>query len=186
MNYPQPITESFAWVVSRAQEICLSEIQAAKPGIVNLNYQFGPIKELQQTLTKMQEGQTAINKMWPLVWLVEDITLDRRDSKQYAKTAVRVIIAFPTDATYKSSARETYIFAPILRPVYRAFLQAISQSFALGNPDEEQGIPHRYTERKYWGADNQAATQLTEFVDAIDIEQLEVKINYQSCFNSIN
>jgi hypothetical protein len=115
---------------------------------------------------------------------VEDITIDRRDPKFYGKVSPRVVIMHKTLATYKSEAREANVFAPILRPVYQAILQSISESFAFYI--QEDRIPHKVTERKYWGSDNQAANQLTTNVDAIDIENLELTITKESCFNPIN
>jgi hypothetical protein len=186
MNYPASITSLFGDVVTKCSEYVLSDLQDANPAIEQINYLFGPVKELMETLANMQVGQTEINKMFPLVWLVEDITQDRRSQGGfYGSVNLRVVIAFPTSATYLSAQRESLVFDPILRPIYWNLLKAISVSRAFYGPDEFEGINHRMTERKYWGNDPKTEGALTTFVDAIDIEDLELRIDYQNCFTPI-
>lgn len=185
MNYPMSIPEMFRCVVAECQSLVLEELQAVESNITELNYQYGPLRELQQTLVQMKEGVTTPAKMWPLVWLIEDVTLDRSNARRYlGNTILRVVVAYPTNANWKSPEREAQTFAPILRPIYYRLLEAIEYSYHFHRQDR-LSIPHRMTERKYWSADNEAANQLTTYVDAIDIEQLQLRVNFENAYTPI-
>lgn len=191
MNYPLSVPALFGTAVTKAGTLpppegligvsLLAYLAATDSSISQLHYMHGPVQELYETLAQMQEGQTTPAKRWPLVWLVEDITQTRNTPDGfYASLRLRVVIAFPTKATYKSAEREAAVFVPILRPVYWNLLNAISRTGAFNRPLVEQ-IPHKMTERKRWGNDEKTADALTQFVDAIDIEDLELNVTYEYC-----
>lgn len=186
MNYPDSITTIFGRAVTKTSDLVLEEIKEADENIVQLHYLFGTIQELESTLAGMQEANSTINKRFPLIWLVEDITQDRRNQNGFfASVSLRVIIAYPTSDTYTSAQREARSFAPILRPIYYNLLKAISRMGEFNMPAEFEGIGHRMTERKFWGTEAKVESKLTTFVDAIDIQDLELTIDYSNCYTNL-
>lgn len=83
------------------------------------------------------------------------------------------------------------VFKPVLYPIYYSLLKQISKhnlTFA-ASPDL---IPHDKWDRSFWGANSITSdktggtdrSMLNDYVDAIDIMNLQVKIDYQPCFPS--
>ena len=193
----QSITKAFAEVVTRANAKCIAEIQAndslvngAASLIEELHYEYGHLWEIIATLQTMTETTEDKFKRFPLVWLVEDIQQTTGTQGQYDIARCTVIIAMSTDYSYKSSQREHYTFEPILRPVYKALMQAMADSPFFDVSDAEY-IPHTYIERKFWGRENltdgsnNTANTLNDFVDAIELRNVELIIN-TNCYNPVN
>jgi hypothetical protein len=192
INYPKSVPELFRDVVQIASDntddsgtTLLQRLQLIDSGIVQLNYQYGSLDELHETLAGMNQGLTTPAERFPLIWLMEDIAVDRRNARHhYGNVSLRVVIAYPTKSYYKSHDREVNVFAPILRPIYYNLLDAIVQY----NPFSvitEDNVPHKMTERKYWGKEQAAANKLTDFVDAIDIENLELTIHFPHSYTPL-
>lgn len=192
MNYPKSVPVLFGEVVTRASanlnaagQTLLQQLQEADAAIVRINYQYGPAVELTQTLTNMRLGKDVAKERFPLVWLIEDIPVDRRNAKRFfGDVSLRVVIAYPTKDTYTSAERETATFAPILRPIYYNLLECLPKHNAFSAVDEAD-IPHRMTERKFMGSDTQIQNMLTDFVDAIDIQDLSLTISFKHSYTPI-
>lgn len=177
MNYPQSIQKVFGDVVLKAQTFLPN-------GFKMLNYEYGSLKEIQETLNQKKNN---VSTRWPLVWLVEDIPQDRANQNGfYADVSLNLIIATPTKKDWKSYQRDAETFDPVLRPIYWALLKSVSRTTAFRSPDEFRGINHTMTERKYWGRDDHASNLFSTFIDAIEITNLELKIDFQNCVNPLN
>lgn len=190
--YGIPITEAFADVVSRANAASIASIieanEEANGGntIESLHYMYGHLLEIQQTLIEFNQNCDWFKK-YPLAWLVEDITQTRGREGEYDTIPVRLILIMATEKEYKSYQRDAKVFKPVLRPMYEAILQAIVDSPYFDNSDIDS-LRHTYTERKFWGRETFGGNEgnnLTDYVDAIDIQNLELIIN-TNCYNPVN
>lgn len=150
-----------------------------------LNYQYGNVKELSQTLMEMSKTQESSVKKFPLVWLVQPFTLDRGVIGFYAKAEdLRLFIATGSQANYKAAQRMAITFKPILYPIYRELLNQLDLHVATATGGIEN-IKHEFTDRYWWGEED--ASVLNDVVDCCVISQLELPIyNNANCIPSIH
>jgi hypothetical protein len=97
--------------------------------IQTLDYQYGHVQELLETLSQMTKSQEEYLNKYPLCWLVQDFDEDRdTDGDYYADVNLNIIIAHQTVNAYKISDRMTNVFKPVLYPIYYSFMQALANS----------------------------------------------------------
>lgn len=183
MKYPASIPVAFGSVVQRCKELVLADLIEANSKIKTLNYIYSPEKEMRETLEQMSKGIATSKKMFPLIWLWEKPIVENRSNQRgfYASVSLHVFIMFYTKQTYKSFERETEVFDPILRPIYWKLLEALDQSVAFNSPDEFHGINHDKIDHKFLGMNNQAESWVSTFVDAIEIPNLQLQVDYENC-----
>lgn len=152
--------------------------------ITTIDYQYGHVQELIETLGQMTKSQEETYKKYPLVWLVQDFQ-ERRifGSGYYAEVDLNIIIAHQTVNTYKISNRMSNVFKPVLYPIYYALLEAFAKNkWIVQGP--AYGFDHTKTDRSYWGSnplDGNKGNVLTDYVDAIELQNLNLKINFKNC-----
>lgn len=148
-----------------------------------LNYQFGYLDELNETLKQYSENATDAAKKYPLIWLVQPFTVDktdRIDGAFYGTTKVRVVLFMHTDKVYKAKQRMDNVFKPVLIPIYSELLKQMDNHLAIVTKYGQR--IHQYTERYYWGVAQQE--NFNDAVDCIDIVNLEIDVNNNSnCSN---
>lgn len=184
MNYPQPIQEIMRKVVLKAQSKVLSELQTANSFIETIHYHYSPIHEIQQDLQNMMEGVDTPSERFPLVWLNESPPIPQNRSNQdgfFGTVTLQMWIMFHTKQNYTSEEREQLVFAPILRPIYYNIIQAITTMVEFSKPDERY-IDHSFYEHKFLGTNDKTANVFSEFVDAIEMRDLTLRMNYKNCF----
>lgn len=187
-NYPISVPKIFGTVVEAVEPIVLPVIQGTWPGITNLNYIYGNWKEVSLRMQNMAIDSIRKSERFPVVLLIEDITVSRPSTSNGlfgTATNMNVVIATATQKDYSSEQREEKTFAPILRPIYWELLTQLVKSAAF-NVTTERKIGHNYIERKYWGLENHSKNAMTEFIDAIDITNLDLPINWAYCNKIIN
>jgi hypothetical protein len=140
-----------------------------------------PIKKLAETLMR-KDGKTENFKYqkYPFIALIYDINENRNVQQDYAIATFRFIIGMYTDKNYNSEERIENVFKTRLYPIYQDFLNEIITS---GYFDIENNIiPHVKTDRLYWGlTPSTAAKQLGDFVDAIEITNMTLKVLEKQC-----
>lgn len=188
MTNPVYIVDVIGTVVSNVQDDVLSTIQANEAAVLEdgtliqaIDYQYGHVEELIETLSQKDKGDiTDQQSKYPLIWLVQDFTEDRgKQPGIYAELSLSIIIAHQTVNTYKSTDRYTNVFKPVLYPIYYSLIQQLNRS-PFVNQGNEDLIPHRKIDRLYWGA-KQLSNKLNDYCDAIEITNLNLKIDYQAC-----
>lgn len=151
--------------------------------ITTLNYQYGHIEELLQTLKEYDKVPNQADKRFPLVWLVTDFPEEHGQTiGVYAEVSLNIVIMHQSKAEYKSTERLQNVFKPVLYPIYYQLMKYLAKHPAI-NVSGETMIPHRKTDRFYWGTKKMGSsgqTVLNDYVDAIDIQNLKLKINYKS------
>lgn len=168
---------------SQLQYIQTQEMQLfGQSSITTIDYQYGHIQELLETLFQMTKSPEEYLKKYPLVYLVQDFEEERGTTGYYADVRLNIIIAHSTVNTYKITDRMRLVFKPVLYPIYYALLDAMANHPSILQGAEES-IPHRKTDRSYWGSNKIDGNQnvLNDYVDAIELENLNLKINYSYC-----
>lgn len=140
-----------------------------------INYQYGYIKELNETLTQMGQVPETEALKFPLVWLAQPFTVVRTGFGWYGDiNDMGLFIMYKSNDVMKAHERMTNIYKPILYKIYNELLLQITRSraFDVGLVSK---IQHKTTDRYFWG-DSQQQT-LSDIVDCIEISELKLKIN---------
>lgn len=193
MTKPVYIVDIIEAVVQKVTTKILATIQENEANILGsslittINYQYGHFRELIQTLAQWDSSPALRVQKYPLVWLVTDFGEDRgRKPGVYADVNLNIVICHQTDGQYKSAERKEKVFVPVLYPIYYTLMDQFAKSdmtFA-ASPDL---ISHSKWDRYYWGTSKLVGagndrSALNDFVDAIELQNLSLKIDYQPCF----
>jgi hypothetical protein len=145
-----------------------------------INYQYGHKSELVETLAQKDQSATGRFLKYPLVYLVQDFT-ERRQGEPglYAETSLNIIIAHQTKLDDKVHDRYAKVFKPVLYPIYDALLTALYKSPFIRSMADT--FDHSKTDRPLQAVGNK--TYINDYVDAIEISNLVLQLNYQTCIN---
>lgn len=187
---PVYVVDIFAEIVASVNLIVLPIMQANETAIFGrttietVNYQKGHKIELIQTLIEMDRSGTYQTKKYPLVYLVQDFTERRgRNEGEYSEINLNIIIAHHTEQTRKVDDRYTKVFKPVLYPLYYELLNQIAKHPLIFQSNGDD-ISHDKTDRLYWGrqaAGGNDQNKLTDFVDAIEISNLNLNFYFKTC-----
>ncbi len=191
MNYDEPVyvVDVIEEVVKATSGAILNTIKNnetlvfGETNITALSYHKGSFDELIEDLSQKDGSQEERLKKYPLIYLVRDFEEVRgREAGIYCSVSLRVIIAHQTEQTYKIVDREEKVFKPVLYPIYYEFMRQLGLSPMVNQTEES--IRHIKIDRAYWGKNQQRGenkTALNDYVDAIEVRNLELKINYSNC-----
>jgi len=176
---PVYIVDIIGECVKRTNDVIIDQLHAMNTSIDQINYQYGHMLELTETLNQWDKTGQG-NLKYPLVWLVTDFTEARGATQDlYATVNLNIVIAHFSNNTDKAFERKTKVFEPVLYPIYYELMFQLSKHRLILVQDENQ-IPHNKTDRYYWGR-VQVGNTLNDYVDAIDIENLNLKILFKNC-----
>lgn len=155
-----------------------------RTNIDTINFQKGHQIELIQTLAQLDASPQLKNLKYPLIWLVQDFKEKRgRKAGIYATTNLSIVIAHQTVDTYKATERDVNVFRPVLYPIYYALLEALAVSDFV-NDGSSDLMMHDKEDKYFWGTQSIGGTianQLNDYVDAIEISNLNLTILYNNC-----
>jgi hypothetical protein len=147
-----------------------------------LNYQYGYVEELNETLQQWSRTPSFAFQKYPLVWLAQPFTITRGTLGLYGKISdLRLFIITDSQKTLKASERMDQNFKPVIYPIYEELLNQIKLHPAVTLPNDYYGeLPHNFTDRYYWGEAQEQV--LNDVVDCSEISQLKIEIqNKQDC-----
>lgn len=153
------------------------EVKGCMTGV---HFLWGHPLEIVETLQGYTAHDTLKYEKFPLIALYTDIPVDKQGAGDYDVAVLRIIIANSTERNLTSPERENINFLPILYPIYQLFLHELNLSNVFSMVDDTQDLQHRVTERYYWGKQGlygNVGNVFNDFVDAIEIENLRLKIN---------
>jgi hypothetical protein len=129
------------------------------------------------------EGEIA--KAFPLICLFTDIPVTMNTPIGFNGTArLQIIIANATEQNLLAPERLEKNFKPVLRPIKKEFLRQVGLYSTFSFPELPR---HTEIERYYWGRQGLYGNEgniLNDYVDCIEIENLEVRIKNDTCFTS--
>lgn len=170
MNQPPYIlTDVFTEIVTHAKDKLVTQGVLAE-----LNYQYGYVTELAQTLNQMKEPG-FVEKKFPLIFLSQPFQIIRGSNGWFGETnGLRLFIITQTQKQYKAKDRMDNIFKPLLYKIYNQLLESICVHPAISVPSA-QLIPHVLTDRYWWGVQQQSV--LNDIVDCMELSEMELKVN---------
>lgn len=157
----------------------------AKYADSEVRYEHGHPTELIQTLQALSKTQKHSATKYPLIALFQDFEEEkgtRRDIESKVKLSLAIVMM--TDPLYKAALRYENTFKAVLYPLYALLIKSIVQSgyfaeITLSNPPK-----HKKIDRLYWGKSGlygNTANQFNDFVDAIELADLELLVWKQHC-----
>jgi len=171
MNNPEYIlTDEMATIVAAVNTAL---------GLPVLNYQFGYVEELNETLNQMEQNPAGFDDKFPLVWLAEPFIIKRGIAGIFGRTNPDIFIINSTDKTWKATERMEQNYKTVLLPIYRVLLNQIVLSVVFDTPTIDS-LPHTLTKGYYWGEAQE--TVLNDSVDCLKVGSIELLIhNKQDC-----
>lgn len=139
-----------------------------------LNYQYGYIEELNETLNQWENDPAKYQIKFPLVWLAEPFDTNASGSNDYDQAELNLFIINQTKSEWKAKDRMDLNFKPIIYPIYSELLNQITLSNVFTEMDPAK-ISHRRTNRYYFGENKQSV--LNDKVDCMRISQLKLSIS---------
>lgn len=133
--------------------------------------------EIVNVLLSLTKGPTTKNKKYPLVALFRDFREDVSEGAHgYTVSArPRLLICTLTQPNFRADEREAKNFIPILQPIFEELVGQIRLSAAFGAPTvKDMGIVK--WDRYYWGTQVADANVLNDYIDAIEIEGINLKL----------
>lgn len=188
---PVYIDDIIEEVVQSTSDVVLSTIKANETAatgsslIQQIRYSKSSFDELIETLFQEDKSSTGRFKKYPLVHLVQDVSVERGgDIGFYGNVNLNIIFIHQTLQTYKTQERSDKVFKPVLWPIYYEFMEQLKRSSWITNTWQVTGeFRHRVTEHGFWGTRQLQASKniLNDYVDAIEVQNLQLKINYSNC-----
>jgi hypothetical protein len=130
-----------------------------------LNYQFGYVTELVQTLQQYDADPSGESIKFPLVWFAEPVDINRGEPGIYGKVEdANIFIINATGKDWKAKDRIDNNFKPVLYPIYRELLKKIIASASFDDVDIEK-LQHKVSNRYWWGENEKSV--LNDIVDCI-------------------
>ena len=120
-----------------------------------LNYQYGYVDELKNTLANYDKSPTYAGLKFPLVYLVQPFSITEGDIDCYGKATLELFIINKTVQDKKAVQRMTDNFKPVINPIKRELVEQISRSVAFMEQDDS-AIKYKETDMYYWGEEQQA------------------------------
>ena len=138
-------------------------------------YLYGHPLEIANTLTEWSKNPNQKFEQFPLIILFQDFE-ERKGTHQGENSVVslNMVICCNTDKHYKSNERYEKTFKTVLYPLYDLFIEALTNSGYFAQTDDL--IPHTKIDRVYYGNQANTANLFNDFIDAIEIKDLELTI----------
>jgi hypothetical protein len=161
-------------------EVALVVADIAAAMAIDINYQYGYVHELNETLMQWAKSPTLEPLKFPLIWLEQPFTIVRGKMGWFGEISnIRLFLIQQTNALRKASDRMQNVFKPTLYPMYRQLLISMkrSKAFSIGEIDI---LRHSVTDRYYWGKNQQSV--LNDKVDCMEISDFYLRVNNnQNC-----
>lgn len=149
----------------------------AKLGLVTLNYQYGYIRELNETLESWSKTpEDSVNK-YPLIWVAQPFLIAHESFAWWGELQNGMIfIIQQSNSRRKAAERMAEVFKAVINPIYYELLNQIARdpAFDVKGVDPAQ-IKHTEMDRYYWGEKQQ--TMINDVIDCKEISNLFLKIN---------
>jgi len=141
-----------------------------------VNYYYGHLAEIRQTFIQGTTNQSIKRDMFPAVILLQDFPEKTNRKEHRREVTVKILILTDTEQKFIASERYANTFTPILYPLEDLFFTKLESSNEVSGYDTD----YTRTDRLKWGTlkgeEGTATWYFADFIDAIEIENLNIKI----------
>lgn len=160
------------------EEIAIA-VAATKTALAldNLNYMYGYINEVNQTIEQDSKTVEFAALTFPCVLVKLPFSIVNFKWGWFGKTSgLDIIIMTGSTQQLKAQQRTDQKFKPTLIPIEIELLKQLGKLKAFDNhwPDR---MPYTSIDNYFWGTDGKQKSALTSIVDSIVIRDLELKVN---------
>lgn len=182
------VRDIFEQVVNAVSDEVTPYLKTIDESIERVHFMAGHPLEVTNRLTIKDDNGLYLEK-YPLIALFHDFDEQRgRQIGEYARLNLRLIIANNTSSDFIADQRYEKNFKPILYPIYESLLKQITlakkDKWKYFNMYGSDSIPHIKTDRLFWGTPTayaNTANIFNDYLDCIDIRNLELSINIKNC-----
>lgn len=148
----------------------------------NVSYLFGDWNYISNQLTVWGKSPKTSPLKFPIICLYSPFT-EERDAED-VRVSLEFIIMVNTEKNYSNEDRESISFDKVLRPIYRLFMDEIRGDRRFAS-DYRGVVPHQYTENYRYGRVGVLGPDgkpFRDFIDAIEIKNLELTVKNVKCY----
>lgn len=142
-------------------------------------FMYGHPTEIRNTLLEKEKNSTLKFQKYPLIALYQDFEERRGENMVIdATVSLNMLIATTTKPEYKSADRYIATFKTVLYPIYNILMEKLVSSGYFRNLSCGL-VSHTKIDRVYWGKKGlygNEGNQFTDFIDAIEIQNLDLEI----------
>lgn len=145
-------------------------------------FMHGHPKEIIARLQALAKDPVKKNKKYPLIVLFRDFKEIVTEGMFGYSVACkpRLVIITITKPEFRADKRKELNFDPILIPIFEEFINQIKESEFFGSPTTDQLQVIKW-DRYFWGADVIDKNIFTDYIDAIEIESINLKLDNNIC-----
>lgn len=185
MIQPVYLHREFTSIVQAVSEKLTPKLQLVDDMITGVHYQFGHPLEIINTISEFTKGETTRFNKYPLIAFFLDSTVTRGEVGFFGEQEINMaIIRSCKDPNQTASQRDEFNFMPVLTPIYLELLEQIALRGDLFSVQSPETIIHKYTPHYYWGKQGLFGNEgniFNDWVDAIEINNMRLKININYC-----
>lgn len=148
----------------------------------NVSYLFGDWEYISNQLVVWGKSPATAPLKFPIICLYSPYTEERTSFLSHVN--LEFIIMVNTEKGYTNEDRELVSFERVLRPIYRIFIDVIRHDKRFVS-DYRGVVPHLYTENYRYGRVGVVGpdgSPFRDFIDAIEIKNLELTIKKMECY----
>lgn len=148
----------------------------------NVSYLFGDWSYISNQLTVWGKSPNTSPLKFPIICLYSPFT-EERDAED-VRVSLEFILMVNTEKGYTNEDRESISFDKVLRPIYRLFMDEIRGDRRFAS-DYRGIVPHQYTENYRYGRVGVLGPDgkpFRDFIDAIEIKNLDLTIKKEKCY----
>ena len=168
-EFDKPIREDFTSYIDIISEVVANIDVSGISGVDSVTFIYGDEEYIVNKLTEWSRSSTKRATTYPLIALLNDFEEDKDD-----RVKVSLVVCNSTNKAYDNDQRKNNNFIPVLNPIYDGFLKSLR-----GHP--RVCGQYKYDHKKFdlYSIGRKPLflkkTVSTEYVDAIRIQQLELK-----------
>lgn len=154
--------------------------------ITGVHFDHGhPIEIIETLKQKDSSGTNLVFDKYPLVALFHDFPeVYNQEPGFQGQVTLHLIIARLTEPTYKADQRYDQNFKPVLYPIYAEFMKQIVHSKYFTGAQSVNQLSHTKIDRLYWGREGLYKNEgniFNDWIDCIEIRDLQLKLNLNNC-----
>lgn len=183
---PVYVADIMSDLVGKVSTKLTAQLQDFDSMITGVHYDHGhPIEIIETLQQKDKSGTNLVFAKYPLVALFHDFPEAYNSEPGFqGQVTLHMIICRATDPTYKSDQRYDNNFKPVLYPIYAELMKQIVRSPYFMGAQSVNQLQHTKIDRLYWGREGlykNEGSVFNNFIDCIEIRDLQLKLNLNNC-----